>query len=136
MNMFFYWNKMRGMKLMFAMAFGLSNNVSEHNVLRFSLNLNEGSFRVHTRQQENMARKAYIIYIYNCFIWHLTAHKWQKWKRVFLICPCHKIYKVEAAGLKSCNYTWKIMILANMWNLGQFRENWYFVNNCLIKVRI
>ena len=23
-----------------------------------------------------------------------------------------------------------------MWNLGQYREIWYFVNNCLIKARI
>ena len=35
----------------------------------------------------------------------LTAHNWQKWKRVFLTCPCHKIYRVEAVGLKRCNYT-------------------------------
>ena len=26
-------------------------------------------------------------------------------KRVFLICPCHKIYRDEAVGLKSCKYT-------------------------------
>ena len=35
----------------------------------------------------------------------LTAHNWQKWKRVFLTCPCHKIYRDEAVGLKSCKYT-------------------------------
>ena len=23
----------------------------------------------------------------------LTAHNWQKWKRVFLTCPCHEIYE-------------------------------------------
>ena len=34
----------------------------------------------------------------------LTAHNWQKWKRVFLTCLCHKI---EAVGLKICKYTWK-----------------------------
>ena len=44
------------------------------------------------------------------------------WKRVFLACPCHEIYKDEAVGLKSCKYTWKITIYVNMWNLGQFRE--------------
>ena len=42
----------------------------------------------------------------------LTAHNWQKWKRVFLTCPCHKIYRVEAVGLKSSNNTWKIMFFA------------------------
>ena len=53
----------------------------------------------------------------------LTAHNWQKWKRVFLTCPCHKIYRDEAVGLKSCKYTWKITIFVKMWNLGQYREN-------------
>ena len=37
----------------------------------------------------------------------LTGGNWQKWKRVFLTCPCHKIYRDEAVGLKSCKYTWK-----------------------------
>ena len=57
---------------------------------------------------------------------HLMAHNWQKWKRVFLTCPCHKIYRGEAVGLKSRKYTWKITIYVNMWNLGQFRENLIF----------
>ena len=46
----------------------------------------------------------------------------------------HKIFRVEAINLAIFIYTWKIVIFVNMWNLGQFRENWYFVNNCLIKV--
>ena len=37
--------------------------------------------------------------------------------------PCHEIYREEAVGLKSSNYTLKITIFVNMWNLGQFREN-------------
>ena len=53
---------------------------------------------------------------------HVTAHNWQKWKRVFLTSPCHKIYRDEAVGLKSCKYTWKITKFVKMWNLGQFRE--------------
>ena len=73
----------------------------------------------------------------NVLQWYsLTTHNWQKWKRVFLTCPCQKIYRGEAVGLKSCKYTWKIRIYVNMWNLRQFRENWYFVNNCLIETRI
>ena len=48
----------------------------------------------------------------------LTGGNWQKWKRVFLTCPCHEIYRDEAVGLKSCKYTWKITIYVNMWNLG------------------
>ena len=56
----------------------------------------------------------------------LTAHNWQKWKRVFLTCPCHTIYGDEAVSLKSCKYTWKITIFVKMWNLGQYRENLIF----------
>ena len=52
----------------------------------------------------------------------LTAHNLQNWKRVFLTCPWHKIYRDEAVGLKSSKYTLKITIYVNMWNLGQFRE--------------
>ena len=60
------------------------------------------------------------------FVMVLTAHKWQKWKRAFLTCPRHEIYRDEAVGLKSCKYTWKITIYVNMWNLGQFHENLIF----------
>ena len=66
----------------------------------------------------------------------LIPHNWQKWKRVFLTTsPCHKIYRDDAVGLKSCKYTLKITIFVNMWNLGQFCENLIFVNNCVIEVR-
>ena len=58
-----------------------------------------------------------------CF---LTGGNWQKWKRVFLTCPCHKIYRDEAGGLKSCKNTWKITIFVKMWNLRQYRENLIF----------
>ena len=61
----------------------------------------------------------------------LTAHNWQKWKRVFLTCPCHEIYRDEAVGLKSCKYTLKNTIYVNMWNLGQFRENLIFCQQLL-----
>ena len=30
----------------------------------------------------------------------LMAHNWQKWKRVFLICPRHEIYREKAVSLK------------------------------------
>ena len=56
----------------------------------------------------------------------LTGGNWQKWKRVFLTCPCHEIYKDEAVDLKSCKNTWKITIFVKMWNLGQYRENLIF----------
>ena len=56
----------------------------------------------------------------------LTGGNWQKWKRVFLTCPCHEIYRDEAVGLKSCKNTWKITTFVKMWNLGQYRENLIF----------
>ena len=60
-----------------------------------------------------------------CIDW-LTGGNWQKWKRVFLTCPCHEIYRDEAVGLKSCKNTWKITIFVKMWNLGQYHENLIF----------
>ena len=45
---------------------------------------------------------------HQCHAKTLTGGNCQKWKRVFLTCPCHKIYRDEAVGLKSCKYTWKI----------------------------
>ena len=39
-----------------------------------------------------------------------------------MTCPCHDIYRDEAVGQKRSNYTLKITIYVNMWNLGQFRE--------------
>ena len=66
----------------------------------------------------------------------LTAHNWQKWKRVFLTCPCHKIFRDEAVGLKVANileklgYLWKCEIWANIVKI------WYFVNNCLMEAQI
>ena len=62
----------------------------------------------------------------NFFFFALTGSNWQKWKRVFLTCPCHEIYRDEAVGLKSCKNTWKITIFEKMWNLGQYRENLIF----------
>ena len=59
-------------------------------------------------------------------VFSLTGGNWQKWKRVFLTCHCHKIYRDEAVGLKSCKNTWKITIFVKMWNLGQYRENLIF----------
>ena len=47
-------------------------------------------------------------------------------KSIPYMCPCHEIYRVEAVDPESSNYTWKIMIFANMWNLGQFREKLIF----------
>ena len=53
----------------------------------------------------------------------LNGSQLAKMKRVFLTFPCHKIYRDEAVGLKSCKYRayWKITIFEKMWNLGQYR---------------
>ena len=48
--------------------------------------------------------KDLVFLIYHCF---LTVHNWQKWKSIFLTCPCHITYRVEAVGLKSSNYTFR-----------------------------
>ena len=66
----------------------------------------------------------------------LMAHNWQKWKSVFLTCSCHKTYRDEAVGLKSCKYTWKIKIFVKCEIWGNIVKIWYFVNNCLIEARI
>ena len=47
----------------------------------------------------------------------------EKEQSTFLTCPCHEIYREEAVGLKSYNYTFKIAIFVNMWNLGHVLEN-------------
>ena len=66
----------------------------------------------------------------------LTAHNWQKWKWVFLTCPCHKIYRDEAVGLKVANileklgYLWKCKIWGNIVRI------WYFVNFFLSNFKI
>ena len=69
----------------------------------------------------------------------VTVQNWQKWKSTFLTCPCHKIYREEAVDLKSSNYTLKVMIFVNMWNLGQFLENLIFCQqllNCKFESKI
>ena len=53
----------------------------------------------------------------------LMAHNWQKWKSTFLTCPCHKIYRVEAVGLKSSNYIRKLQFL---WNVKFGEILWKF----------
>ena len=64
----------------------------------------------------------------------LTTHYWQNLKRVFLSCYCHGMYRVAAVGLKNDNYTLKITIFVNVWNLGRFLEKsifcQYFLINC------
>ena len=72
-------------------------------------------------------QRAYTFHVeVSSWIIYLTGGNWQKWKRVFLTCPCHEISRDEAVGLKSCKYTWKITIFVKMWNLGQYRENLIF----------
>ena len=59
------------------------------------------------------------------------------WKRVFLSCYWHEIYRVEAVGLESSNYSLKklqFLWICEIW--GNFLNNRYFANYCLIKVRI
>ena len=73
-------------------------------------------------QQDRQYNRQFKNFVKGCS-WTLMAHNFKKWKSTFLTCPCHKIYKVKAVGIKSSNYTLKIMIFVKMWNLGQFCEN-------------
>ena len=52
----------------------------------------------------------------------LNGSQLAKLKKKYVTCPHHKIYRLEAVGLKNSCYTWKIMIFVKMWNLGQFYE--------------
>ena len=85
-----------------------------------------------TKVQWWAMHNAISMHVYSATRWEcstklaLTGGNWQKWKRVFLTCPCHKIYRDEAVGLKSCKYTWKITKFVKMRNLGQYRENLIF----------
>ena len=69
---------------------------------------------------------SYLIKILQYFT-SLMGGNWQKWKRVFLTCPCRKIHRDEAVGLKNL-WKWEI------W--GSIVKIWYFVNNFLIEARI
>ena len=53
----------------------------------------------------------------------LTARNWQKWKQVFLTCPCHRIYRIEAVSLKNSNNALKRRFL---W-ICEIWSNRYFV---------
>ena len=56
----------------------------------------------------------------------LTA-QWQKWKRVFLTSPCHKILEGRSSWSKKFQlYLKNDGFFANMWNLGQFHEKLIF----------
>ena len=82
----------------------------------------------------NFIMLCYINRLYsNSVVLKITAHNWQKCKRVFLTCHCHEIYRDEAVVPKSCKYTLKIMICANMWYLGQFRENLILIEGRISK---
>ena len=48
-------------------------------------------------------------------------------KEYYWYVPAKKIYRVEAVGLKSYKYIWKITIFVKMWNLWQYRENVLFI---------
>ena len=63
-----------------------------------------------TEYEVNLYSESVTDLIFNLLTFNLTGGNWQKWKRVFLTCPCHKIYRDEAVGLKSCKNTWKLTI--------------------------
>ena len=53
------------------------------------------------------------------------------------ICPCYKIYREEAVGLKKFQLYLKNYDFCEYVKFGATSwKNWYLVNNCLIKVQI
>ena len=86
----------------------------------------ERFLHVHPNHEHLFPRIFVVVFLWMHLKIVLTGGNWQKWKRVFLTCPCHEIYGDEAVGLKGCKNTWKITIFVKMWNLGQYRENLIF----------
>ena len=66
----------------------------------------------------------------------VRSHICQKSESRILIMTLPYFFRAGTVGLYVSNYTFKITIFVNVWNLGQFRDKCIFVNNCLIKVRI
>ena len=64
-----------------------------------------------------------------CILQGLTTGKNEKGG---FLCPCHKIYRLEAVRLSLSNYTFEMTIFVSMWNWGQFVKKWYFFNKSLI----
>ena len=59
---------------------------------------------------------------------NLMTHNWEDWKWVFLLCPCHEIYRVEDVGTKSSSYALKIWIL---WGCKILTISLFFFDNSL-----
>ena len=67
----------------------------------------------------------------------LNGSQLAKMKKYIPYMSLHEIYRVEAVGLKSSNYTLKSYDFCEYVKFGAIAwKNWYFVNNCLIKVWI
>ena len=84
---------------------------------------------LHNMQWYDWNVKRIVAFTWTCFFNGSQLAKNEK--STFLTCPCHIISRVEAIGLKSSNYTLKIINLVNMWNLGQFLEKLIFCQKLL-----
>ena len=68
-------------------------------------------------------------------LWLISkAHNWQKCKSTFLTCPCHKIYRAEAVGLKSSNYSlnvneWKFHSPIEWNSCKPLKKEWFCTLN-------
>ena len=67
---------------------------------------------------------------------NLTAHNWQKWKRVSWHVPLIKLKGMKQLVWKVANILEKLRYLWKYEIWGNIVKNWYFVNNCLIEARI
>ena len=76
-----------------------------------------------------MERRNISTWLDNDKVW-LTAHNEQKWKRVFLTCPCHEIHRDGAVGLKkNANLLGKLRFLriCGIWG-NSFAHVWHIYN--------
>ena len=90
-----------------------------HPIARFTLGLRTWSRALAVYRQKHWA-----LLHSDTNLYQLTGGNWQKWKRVFLTCPCHKFYRDEAVGLSllsrlSFLFVKNIVLAPSWWN-GRF----------------
>ena len=86
------------------------------------------SFLCKTKSSNNAFEKVTV----QCGLWQNAsssesskAHNQQKWEKILITCPRHKLNRIEAVCLENFNCTSKISIIVNMRDLGQFLETIY-----------
>ena len=73
---------------------------------------------------------------YKCIFIYLNGSQLTKMRVFLTLCPCHEIRRDEAVGLRNAIVLEKLRFLWKCGIRGNIVKIWYFVNNCLIEVRI